>query len=302
MSGPGYEEKPTVDADEAGPVVDARHPIDPEPLAPDLSVPQAGSTSSGGVVSGESYADPWVDDPKPAVSRRRAANLGAIGAGPRRPKRDDGEFAYDPLNWLGRPFQDRIDYAEEAEERDAFFQGGGASLPPPVRDSSLDPKCLTPEGERLELELYLRTMVMDTLISMEVTEDSRSYFIHDRESGRWIYVPWDLNNADLRWTPGSRVGGSADVTRPIPGSRKIHVEGSRPDIRVPMREVTLTKTPTMFGGEDNAPFAVYDCSGPYTDPDARIDSIYLHRGPGRHLARAGGALCNSSQRTARRQS
>ena len=64
---------------------------------------------------------------------------------------------------------------------------------------------------------------------------------------------------------------SADVTRPIPGSRKIHVEGSRPDIRVPMREIALAKTPTMFGGEDNAPFAVYDTSGPYTDPDARID-------------------------------
>jgi phosphomethylpyrimidine synthase len=64
---------------------------------------------------------------------------------------------------------------------------------------------------------------------------------------------------------------SADVTRPIPGSRKIHVEGSRPDIRVPMREIALTKTPTMFGGEDNAPFAVYDCSGPYTDPEAHID-------------------------------
>ena len=31
---------------------------------------------------------------------------------------------------------------------------------------------------------------------------------------------------------------SAEVTRPIPGSRKIYVEGSRPDIRVPMREIT----------------------------------------------------------------
>lgn len=71
--------------------------------------------------------------------------------------------------------------------------------------------------ERLELELYLRTMVLDTLISMEITEDSRSYFIHDRESDRWTYVPWDLNNADLRWTPGSSVGGSADVTRPLFG-------------------------------------------------------------------------------------
>jgi len=64
---------------------------------------------------------------------------------------------------------------------------------------------------------------------------------------------------------------SADVTRPIPGSRKIHVEGSRPDIRVPMREIALAKTPTLFGGEDNAPLAVYDCSGPYTDANADID-------------------------------
>ena len=64
---------------------------------------------------------------------------------------------------------------------------------------------------------------------------------------------------------------SADVTRPIPGSRKIHVEGSRPDLQVPMREIVLSTTPTLFGGEENAPVTVYDCSGPYTDPDARID-------------------------------
>ncbi|KAF1687286.1 phosphomethylpyrimidine synthase ThiC [Pseudoxanthomonas broegbernensis] len=64
---------------------------------------------------------------------------------------------------------------------------------------------------------------------------------------------------------------SESVTRPIPGSRKIHVEGSRADIRVPMREIALTKTPTLFGGEENAPLAVYDTSGPYTDPEARID-------------------------------
>ena len=64
---------------------------------------------------------------------------------------------------------------------------------------------------------------------------------------------------------------SSDVVRPIPGSRKIFVEGSRPDIRVPMREIDLAKTPTIFGGEDNAPLAVYDCSGPYTDPSVEID-------------------------------
>jgi phosphomethylpyrimidine synthase len=64
---------------------------------------------------------------------------------------------------------------------------------------------------------------------------------------------------------------SESVTRPIPGSRKIHVEGSRPDLRVPMREIAQSRTPTLFGGEDNPPVTVYDTSGPYTDPDARID-------------------------------
>ncbi|RNF81912.1 phosphomethylpyrimidine synthase ThiC [Montanilutibacter psychrotolerans] len=64
---------------------------------------------------------------------------------------------------------------------------------------------------------------------------------------------------------------SADVVRPIPGSRKIHVQGSRPDLLVPMREIELARTPTIFGGEDNAALAVYDCSGPYTDPTVEID-------------------------------
>jgi phosphomethylpyrimidine synthase len=64
---------------------------------------------------------------------------------------------------------------------------------------------------------------------------------------------------------------SESVTRPIPGSRKIHVEGSRPDLQVAMREITLSQTPTLFGGEDNPPVTVYDPSGPYTDPDVRID-------------------------------
>ncbi|WP_128421737.1 phosphomethylpyrimidine synthase ThiC, partial [Xanthomonas theicola] len=64
---------------------------------------------------------------------------------------------------------------------------------------------------------------------------------------------------------------SASVTRPIPGSRKIFVPGSRPDLRVPMREIALSRSPALFGGEDNPPVTVYDTSGPYTDPDAAID-------------------------------
>ncbi|WP_049630264.1 phosphomethylpyrimidine synthase ThiC [Cellvibrio sp. pealriver] len=59
--------------------------------------------------------------------------------------------------------------------------------------------------------------------------------------------------------------------QPFTGSRKIYVQGSRPDIRVPMREITLADTPTDFGGEKNPPVRVYDTSGPYTDPDVTID-------------------------------
>jgi hypothetical protein len=51
------------------------------------------------------------------------------------------------------------------------------------------------------------------------------------------------------------------TTGPIRGSRKIHVG----DLRVAMREIDLEPT----SGEP--PLRVYDCSGPYTDPEARID-------------------------------
>jgi phosphomethylpyrimidine synthase len=59
--------------------------------------------------------------------------------------------------------------------------------------------------------------------------------------------------------------------QPLPSSRKVYVEGSRADIRVPMREITQTDTPAAFGAEKNPPVYVYDTSGPYTDPAARID-------------------------------
>jgi phosphomethylpyrimidine synthase len=54
------------------------------------------------------------------------------------------------------------------------------------------------------------------------------------------------------------------TTGPIRGSRKVHVEG-KGGIRVAMREIVLEPS----SGEP--PLRVYDTSGPYTDPDARID-------------------------------
>jgi phosphomethylpyrimidine synthase len=66
---------------------------------------------------------------------------------------------------------------------------------------------------------------------------------------------------------------SDEVTKPFPNSRKIYVQGSRADLRVPMREVTLTPTHTRQGVEENPPVYVYDTSGPYTDPAAVIDLL-----------------------------
>jgi phosphomethylpyrimidine synthase len=59
--------------------------------------------------------------------------------------------------------------------------------------------------------------------------------------------------------------------QPLPNSRKIYQTGSRPDLRVPFREISLADTPSHFGAEPNPPLSVYDTSGPYTDPTVQID-------------------------------
>ena len=61
------------------------------------------------------------------------------------------------------------------------------------------------------------------------------------------------------------------AVQPLPRSRKVYVEGSRPGVRVPMREISQTDTPAAFGAEKNPAVYVYDTSGPYTDPQANID-------------------------------
>ncbi len=64
---------------------------------------------------------------------------------------------------------------------------------------------------------------------------------------------------------------SEEAVRPFPNSEKVYITGSRPDIRVPMRKVSLSDTPASFGAEQNAPVYVYDTSGPYTDPEINVD-------------------------------
>jgi phosphomethylpyrimidine synthase len=60
------------------------------------------------------------------------------------------------------------------------------------------------------------------------------------------------------------------------GSHKVYVQGSTPEMRIPMREVTLSATRTPTGQmESNPPIRLYDTSGPYTDPTFTPD---LHQG------------------------
>ena len=61
---------------------------------------------------------------------------------------------------------------------------------------------------------------------------------------------------------------------PFPNSEKIYVSGKiHPDIKVPMRKISLDDTVDKFNGkvEKNDPVLVYDTSGPYTDPSIEID-------------------------------
>jgi phosphomethylpyrimidine synthase len=66
---------------------------------------------------------------------------------------------------------------------------------------------------------------------------------------------------------------NGEAIRTFPSSRKVFVTGSRPDLRVPMREIAQSDTRTANGADRNPAVTVYDTSGPYSDPAARIDLL-----------------------------
>ena len=85
---------------------------------------------------------------------------------------------------------------------------------------------------------------------------------------------------DIHTNANGSVNGNGDgiptsrlSTTPFPASRKVYVSGANESVRVPMREITLTPTKSMNGGEPtpNEPVTVYDTSGPFTDPAVMID-------------------------------
>ena len=82
-----------------------------------------------------------------------------------------------------------------------------------------------------------------------------------------------MNSVVLNPTKFSNQTAQVDdaAIKPLPNSRKVYVQGSRPDIQVPMREISQSDTPSNSGTEKNPKIYVYDTSGPYTDPEKKID-------------------------------
>ncbi len=80
-------------------------------------------------------------------------------------------------------------------------------------------------------------------------------------------------------------------------STRVYASGSRPDIRVPMREVALAPTPGT--AEANAPLRLYDTRGPYGDPDLKLEVPAGLPKPRAAWIRERGDVEESSRRTAR---
>ena len=85
-----------------------------------------------------------------------------------------------------------------------------------------------------------------------------------------LKTPAHRSNTDARFEEDAR-----DLHRILPASHKVYIEGSRPDIQVPMRKISLDPTPVQGMPENewepNPAFYVYDTSGVYTDPNVDID-------------------------------
>ena len=98
------------------------------------------------------------------------------------------------------------------------------------------------------------------------------------------------------------------ITRePLPGSRKIYVPGNmHRDLRVPMREVAQAPTASRVPGgadEPNSTVAIYDTSGPYSDPTIGIVAAPGGNGTDqRATAEAIQVWCSRSLRSARERS
>lgn len=68
------------------------------------------------------------------------------------------------------------------------------------------------------------------------------------------------------------LNNKSDFVTYFPSSKKIYLKGKIHDIKVPMREVSMASAlKTVNNEEQNPPVVLYDTSGPYTDPNVKID-------------------------------
>ncbi len=80
-----------------------------------------------------------------------------------------------------------------------------------------EPQLAQALSQQLDLERYLLSRTMEALIGNNLVEDSQSFFIEDRVTGKWIYVPWDLNNSDSSYWPGYSLGAAPPTNHPLFG-------------------------------------------------------------------------------------
>jgi len=78
-----------------------------------------------------------------------------------------------------------------------------------------------------------------------------------------------LNSSDLT-APKSKFEDTEKMEQ-FAASKKIYVTGSREDLKVPMREISQTSLNDGSGEQKNPVLWVYDTSGPYTDPEVKIN-------------------------------
>ena len=104
----------------------------------------------------------------------------------------DTEFK--PRSWKV-PYQgDWMKKTNEKKENDDALDAVLA-----VINRTPEPHLVTALEKSMDIEGYVRSMVMDALMANNYIEDSESYFIFDHVKGRWFYAAWDLNNVDARW-------------------------------------------------------------------------------------------------------
>jgi spore coat protein H len=111
----------------------------------------------------------------------------------------------------------RTDYQQDWQKETNEKEGGKEDIAALMHVINRTPEPDLPRAlaEHLELERYLRTLAVEVLISNNITEDSQSYLIHDRTTGKWTYVAWDLNNNDARWWPTYELGMKPVVEHPL---------------------------------------------------------------------------------------